>query len=62
MTIYKAKFSKERLLELPADECTLFLSLAHLSNEIIALDKLILWSYTSHQRVKRLLMVRQHYA
>jgi hypothetical protein len=45
MTIYKTKFSKKRLLDLPADECTLFLSLAHLSNEIVALDKLIIWSF-----------------
>jgi hypothetical protein len=45
MTIYKVKFSKEKLRELPADECALFLSLAHLSNEIVALDKLIIWSY-----------------
>jgi hypothetical protein len=40
-----AKISKERLQELPVDERALFLSLAHLSNEIIALQKLILWSY-----------------
>ncbi len=45
MTIYKVKFSKEKLSELPADECALFLSLAHLSNEIVALDKLIIWSF-----------------
>lgn len=45
MTIYMAKISKKRLQELPVDERTLFLSLAHLCNEIIALEKLILYSY-----------------
>ena len=45
MTIYKATLSKNKLLELPADESSLFLSLAHFSNEIIALTKLVIWSH-----------------
>jgi hypothetical protein len=45
MKIYISKISKEVLERVPADECAIFLSLAHLSNEIIGLEKLVLWSY-----------------
>jgi hypothetical protein len=44
MTVYKAKFNKVTLETLPARERSLFLALAHLANEIRALEKLVLWS------------------
>jgi len=45
MTIYKTILSKEKLLELPSEESSLFLGLAHLSNEIVALTKLVIWTH-----------------
>lgn len=44
MTMYMAKLNKATLETVPPDERSLFLSLAHLANEINAFHKLVLWS------------------
>lgn len=44
MRVYNVKLSKDALLGVPENERTFFLSLAHLANEINALQKLVLWS------------------
>lgn len=44
MTIYVAKLNKAALEAIPSHERSLFLSLAHFSNELNAFHKLVLWS------------------
>ena len=42
MALYRASLDKEALLKLPEAERRLFLCLAHLANEVSALQKLVL--------------------
>ncbi|MEA3459439.1 MAG: hypothetical protein U9R11_01990 [Chloroflexota bacterium] len=44
MTVYAARLSKAQLQSVPPEERSLFLSIAHLVNEINALHKLVLWA------------------
>ncbi len=44
MAVVRARLNKETLENIPSRERSLFSILAHLANEIRALEKLILWS------------------
>ncbi len=44
MSVYVVKLSKEMLNSIPQDERCFFFVMAHLANEINALNKLLLWS------------------
>ncbi|MCL4559792.1 MAG: hypothetical protein M1281_04145 [Chloroflexi bacterium] len=44
MKIFSAKFDKAELIAVPSEEQSFFFGLAHLVNEMNALEKLVLWS------------------
>ncbi len=44
MTVYRATLSKEALLDLDSADRRLFISIAHVANEVKGMQKLLLWS------------------